>query len=57
MSEVMDTLLEMSRNTSEHGQNMYKLALQHAINMVEIDAKLGLKRLKEELAELEKEQK
>ena len=39
----------------EHGQAMYKQALQHAIRMIEIDPVMGLARLKIELAELEKE--
>lgn len=52
---VMDTLLELSNSSTKHGQNMYRLALQHSINMIEIDAEHGLAKLKEELAELEKE--
>ena len=52
---AVELILELSNNSKEHGNNMYKLALKHSINMIEIDAELGLVRLKEELAELEKE--
>ena len=55
MSEVIDSLWQMSDIATEHGQAMYKQALSHAINMIEIDAELGLAQLKIELAELEEE--
>ena len=54
MSEVIDSLRRMSDIATEHGQAMYKQALRHAINMIEIDAEIGLAQLKIELAELEK---
>lgn len=53
---VMDSLIELDTIRQQHGKTMYKLALEHSINMIEIDAELGLARLKEELAELEKEE-
>lgn len=56
MTSIIDTVLELDTIRQEHGKNMYKLALQHAVNMIEIDAELGLARLKEQLAELEKEE-
>ena len=55
MSEVIDSLWRMSDIATEHGQAMYKQALRHAINMIEIDEDIGLAQLKIELAELEKE--
>ena len=54
---IVDALLETSKITQKHGNNMYKIAIKHAVSMIEIDAVLGLERLKEELAELEKEEK
>lgn len=56
MSEVIDSLWRMSDIATEHGQAMYKQALNHAINMIEIDVELGLAQLKIELAELEEEE-
>lgn len=56
MEDLLKTLAELDALRKEHGENMYKLALKHAISMIEIDAELGLKRLKEQLAELEKEE-
>lgn len=56
MSEVTDALWHISDIGMKHGQTMYKQALTHAINMIEIDAEIGLAKLKEELAELEKEE-
>lgn len=53
---VADSLIEMANIAQSHGQAMYKQALHHAINMIEIDADLGLAQLKIELAELEKEE-
>lgn len=52
---VIDTLNHMSEHASKHGHAMYRIALEHAINMVEIDAEQGLAGLKTELAELKKE--
>lgn len=52
MSDVMDSLWRMSDIATEHGQAMYRRALSHAINMIEIDAEIGLAQLKIELAEL-----
>ena len=53
---VMESLAELEKLRVQHGKTMYKLALEHAINMIEIDAELGLAQLKEQLAELEKEE-
>lgn len=53
---VSDNLTRMSDIAQSHGQAMYRQALQHAINMIQIDAELGLARLKEQLAELEKQE-
>ena len=50
---VADSLIELTNTAQSHGQEMYRQALQHAINMIEIDAEIGLARLKEYLAELE----
>ena len=55
MSELIDSLWRMSDIATEHGQAMYRQALRHAINMIEIDAEIGLAQLKIELAELDKE--
>lgn len=56
MSDAIGSLWRMSDIATEHGQAMYKQALNHAINMIEIDAEIGLAHLKIELAELEKEE-
>lgn len=56
MEDILKTIADLEALRKEHGENMYKLALKHAINMIEIDAELGLARLKEQLAELEKEE-
>lgn len=50
-SAIIDEMMRLSDLTLEHGRRMYIQALRHAIAMVEIDAKEGLKGLKEEVSD------
>lgn len=50
-SAIIDEMTRLSDLALEHGRLMYIQALRHAIAMIEIDAKEGLKSLKEELSD------